>query len=250
MNAAAFRDAMADLPTPPDASPPFWPYWQRSMQLMAATRHPDTFWDWPAVRHCMLTEHFTHGEQLAYLQQDWGRWERVCSDPDSLPNQNNLIHQCYHLKLWEDTTGQRIGDLGVIYEFGGGYGAMALACARLGFVGRYLICDLPEFALLQRYFLSQRGVAVEHVDAPARADLFVACFSLSETALDFRSDFERQVEADSYLLLYSARWGAQGGWDNLAWAREFMAARAGLTWRVSQYPGGQRPDWYSVGWRA
>lgn len=241
---------MAALPTPPPSQPPHWPHWQANMQAMAATRHPSTFWEWPAVRHCMLTLHFPHGEQLLYLQSDaadWPRWEYAISDPDSEANQSNLIHQCYHLALWERTTNRRIDQLEVIYEFGGGYGAMALACKKLGFTGRYVIQDLDEFRILQTYFLSQRGVTVGHVTEPIESDLFVACFSLSETPLDFRAEFDKQLTAESYLLLTSAKWGDNGALDNMKWGRDFMAARNEKQWSISQYPGG-RPDWYFIGY--
>lgn len=245
MNATDFRAAMAALPEPvTDEPPPHWSYWRRNVWERAQRDDAANFWNWPAVRHTMLVEHFPIGEQLAYLQTDWPRWEGALSGLGNTKHYRNMVNQAYHVKRWEDVTGQRIEDLATIYEFGGGYGALAHLARRMGFTGRYLIYDLPEFVLLQRYFLASVGIAVEHVGQPEPADLFVALYSLSETPTEFRRDFGPRVEAGSYLLLYSSKWAEH---DNLAWADGFIAARAELKWRNSPFPG--RPDFYAFGWQ-
>lgn len=244
MNAADFRAAMAALPEPvTDEAPPHWSYWRRDLWRHALSDDPASFWHWPAVRHTMLVEHFPLGEQLAYLQTDWARWEAPLSHLGIDAHYRNLVNQAYHVKRWEDATGLRLEALGSIYEFGGGYGALAHLARRLGFRGRYVIYDLPEFVLLQRYFLATVGVEVEHAAGPDAADLFVALYSLSETPAAFRRDFGRQMWADTYLLLYSGRWAEH---DNVAWAAEFREFHGDLRWSEEPYPG--RPDFYSFGW--
>lgn len=251
--------AMAQLPEPPaDSRPPYWDFWRHDLWTRAQADPPESFLTWPCVRHTMLVEHFDIGPQVDYLQLDWSRWESVCLLPDVGEPQDryagtflsrNLLNQAYHLKLWEDTTGRRVEDLASIYEFGGGYGALALLVHRLGFRGRYQICDLPEFALLQKWWLSTMlatddALAVEHVDGPAEAELFIALYSLSETDADFRRRFMQHEWAGSYLLLYSGQWAEH---DNQAWAREFVEFHGDLTWRLQQFPA--RPDWYAIGWQ-
>lgn len=244
MNAVEFRAAMAALPAPPPSQPPHWPYWQANMQLMAATRAPETFWDWPAVRHTMTVQHFPMGAQLAALQAapDWPRWEQALSGAENEHHARNLINQAFCLQQWEDATGRRVEALASIYEFGAGYGAMRHLCARLGFAGRYSVTDLPEFALLQDWWLGTHGLAVEHVAAPVAADLAVALYSLSETPAGERARLGAALAADSYLLLYSGHWAEH---DNHAWMRDFIAARPELTWSLSQYL--ERPDWFAIG---
>lgn len=240
MNTAAFRAAMAALPEPPaDSAPPQWDFWRHDL-WWRAQHDPRPMWDWPCLRHTMLVEHFPIGEQLNNLREDWPRWERAVTD-DNPVHQKNLIMQAYHLRRWEQTTGRRVEDLDAILEFGGGYGALAQLCRRLGFAGEYLVCDLPEFALLQDHFLGE-GV-VRHVTAPMSADILIALYSLSETPAAVRARWAAGAWARSYLLLYSGRWAEH---DNLAWARAFMEARADLRWRETQFPG--RPDYYAIGW--
>lgn len=243
MNAAQFRAAMAALPEPvTDEQPPHWSYWRRDLWCLAQADDAANFWRWPCVRHTMLVEHFPLGEQLAYLQTDWPRWEPALSGLGHDAHYRNLVNQAYHVKRWEDATGQRLEALISIYEFGGGYGALAHLARRLGFRGRYVIHDLPEFVLLQRYFLATVGVEVEHADEPQAADLFVALYSLSETPATLRHKFGRRVQADSYLLLYSGRWAEH---DNRAWAAKFREFHGDCTWIETPYPG--RPDFYSFG---
>lgn len=241
MNAADFRAAMAALPEPPvDSAPPQWDFWRHDL-WWRAQHDPRPMWDWPCLRHTMLVEHFPIGAQTNYLREDWPRWERAVADANPV-HQKNLIMQAAHLRLWEQTTGRRVEDLEMVYEFGGGYGALAQLVRRLGFTGEYLVCDLPEFALLQDYFLGE-GV-VRHVTAPARCDLFVALYSLSETPLEFRDEFLSGLDAGSMLLLYSSRFAE---YDNLEWIRRVVAERPGLRWTLPQME--QRPDWYAVGWK-
>lgn len=238
---------MAALPEPPsDSRPPFWDYWRHDLWSRAQREPAERFMDWPCIRHTMLVEHFPVEEQLAYLRGDADRWLPVVADADNAVNQRNLIHQAYHLKVWEDTTGLRVNELNKIYEFGGGYGAMALVARRLGFTGWYYIHDLPEFALLQKWWLKTQGVArVAHTELPFDVDLFIGIYSLSEIPLAQRRQWLGR--AGSYLLLYSGQFAE---FDNHAWARQVIAEShnetAFLAWRLIQFPG--RPDWYAIGW--
>jgi hypothetical protein len=234
---------MAKLPEPPSSSkPPYWEHWRHDLWSRAQSEPAESFWNWPCVRHTMTVQHFPIANQLAYLQQDAARWLPLLKDEHPY-HARNLIHQAYHLKLWEDTTGQRIEDLKSIYEFGGGYGALADLVGRLGFQGHYAIYDLPEFVLLQRYFLSQRDVSIEHADKPVDCDLFVAIYSISETPIAFRDEFMERLTANSYLLLISSRFAE---YDNMAWAAGFRTGRNSQHWVMHQFPG--RDDWYSIGW--
>ncbi len=245
MNAVEFRAAMAALPEPPrESRPPYWDHWRHDLWRRAQSEPADTFWHWPCVRHTMTVEHFPVDAQLAELRQDAARWLPVLADAHP-HHARNLIHQAYHLKVLEDTAGIRVEKLSSITEFGGGYGAMADLARRLGFAGRYAIYDLPEFALLQRYFLAGRGVAVEHVAGPEDCDLFIAVYSISETPLALRRAFLHRVTARSYLLLYSRQFAE---YDNAAWAAQLMAERSDTHWTTAQFPG--RDDWYALGWRA
>jgi hypothetical protein len=241
---SALAAAMAALPEPPsDSRPPYWDFWRHDLWTRAQTDDPANFWHWPCVRHTMTVEHFPVADQLAALQTEPARWLPVIGDRHP-HHARNLIHQAYHLQRWEEATGRRIETLNAIVEFGGGYGAMCDLARRLGFAGTYTIVDLPEFALLQRHFLDERGVAVVHAPGPHSCDLFVAIYSLSETDAAVRARYLTGRWANSYLLLYSGRWAEH---DNAAWASEVAASRPDLSWLDEPFPG--RPDNYLIGWR-
>jgi len=161
---------------------------------------------------------------------------------------NNLIHQAYHLYQWQQATGQRIDQLSTIVEFGGGYGAMCLLSHRLGFKGRYVIYDLPEFSLLQEWYLSQHGIKPEWNPKrkPKDVDLFMALYSLSEVEPSKRP--ELLIEAGSYLFLYSGQWE---GCDNVDWFKQFTLFAMPTVWQWKHTELTHLPDpqnFYSIGW--
>jgi hypothetical protein len=161
----------------------------------------------------------------------------------------NLVHQTYHILRWQEATGQSIADMQSIYEFGGGYGAMALVCNRLGFRGKYYIYDLPEFALLQKWYLGECGVDnVEWVGPYAfgNVDLMIACYSLSETDYAERTKILEAWPAKSYLFLYS---NVFEDYDNIGY---FQTLDYGLNlprrWAHSHIDHLPPESWYTWGW--
>lgn len=139
-------------------------------------------------------------ERDALIQS--GKWERwnldILTEMNGHSN-TNLINQAYHLHKWEETTGKRISKLKTIIEIGGGYGAMARVIRAAGFVGEYIIYDLPEFSLLQQFYLGYFGVEAtfkDNVAQRSRADLLIALWSLSEMP---------PSEREKYLAIIKAR---------------------------------------------
>lgn len=244
MNSVEFRDAMAALPPPPDDSyAPHWAYWRRRLWELAQTDDVRNFMRWQPVFATMLVDHFPVGPALSYLQQDWQRWEPIITGAGDERHYRNMVNQCAHLRLWEQTTGQRVNDLQVIAEFGGGYGAMALACYGVGFRGTYVIYDLAEFRLLQQWYLSQHandGMSLVWSILPHRADLFIGIYSVSE--ID-PSERDKWLNGDSYLLLCSSRFAK---YDNLSWMRQVIESRPEMNWHEQQKE--TRPDYYLIGW--
>lgn len=139
----------------------------------------------------------------------------------------NLIHQAYHLMQWEEATGQRVETLDTIVEIGGGYGALALLCARLGFAGRYIIADLPESQLLQRYYLANCGVSgvwwCDLQGLPWQADLLVALYSITEMELADRWAVLDRVSAAHVLMCHQPTFTPfHDRIDNVAWSAEVV----------------------------
>lgn len=259
MNAQQFNLEMSKLPEPvSELLPPNWEFWRWQLWKFGQDEDPADFMDWPCVYHTMLVRHWIEAveREYRYLMQDARRWAQVIQMPlvgddyfgDTIFSQN-LIHQAYHLRLWEETTGQHIDKLQSIVEFGGGYGALALVAHRLGFDGDFAIFDLPEFTILQKWFLSQCGVSnVRHIDRVKREspDLLIALYSLSEVSMSLRDAFLDKIRARSDLFLYSGQWE---DWDNVAYFQS-NPARFGCSYvqhtELSHMP--DKNNWYSIYW--
>lgn len=262
MDANQFRERMVLLPEPTTTlKPPFWDYWRWELWHLAQTQDVSNFYEWPCIRHTMLVQHWIDAITYEWRELDRKRFSQAehlrgilsLSETSFRDNffkhilSNNQIHQAYHLQQWERATGQRIESLKSIVEFGGGYGAMRLLCHELGFRGKYIIYDLPEFSLLQEYYLS-RFKDIETTWNPRRhrtrnVDLFIALYSLSEVEPYLREKYIPM--ANSFLFLYSGKWEK---WDNVEWFRKFAMSTM-LEWKHSELTW--LPDccnYYSIGY--
>lgn len=250
MNATEFRQRMAALPEPvTDKRPPFWEAWRWDLWRRAQIDDPHNFTLWPCVYHTMLVEHWP--QPILYEFEAVRDFLPVLSIEFSRAEYNNLIHQAYHIHQWQQATGRRIDQLGTIVEFGGGYGAMRLLCHRLGFKGRYIIYDLPEFSLLQEWYLSQYGPETEWNPKrePKDVDLFMALYSLSEVEPGQRNDMI--PKAKSYLFLYSGKWEE---WDNDVFFQKIIPRAIKMKWQELNWRHSElahlpdKNNWYSIGW--
>ncbi len=264
MHAVDLRRLMTRLPEPPKgAFPPSWDYWRRDLYLrVTAGNPPEEFMTWACIFHTMLVNHWNMHAQFAELYLGLNRWEKAIKikwndlhvDKHSYTNYSmNLIHQCYHLKQWEDVTGKKVGELDTILDFGAGYGAMALIINRLGFKGEYIIYDLPEFSLLQQWYLGKQGTenvrwftdANELKGYCNNYDLMIAIWSLSETPFRLRREFLRKMDMKSFLFMY---WLKFMDLDNAGWFDNFIQRHLEYKWNVvddKYIPGGNR---YAIGW--
>ena len=259
MDANQFCQQMAKLPEPKtELKPPYWEAWRLDLWQRAQAQDPTRFWEWPCIFHTMMQNHIPFQMDYELSQLDLSRWQYALQVPHFGPDDYlagsrysmNLIHQAYHLTQWERATGKRIETLDTIVEFGGGYGAMALLCKRMGFEGKYVIYDLPEFSLLQEYYLSQfgmlGGVEWNPAEKPKDVDLFMALYSLSEVPINERH--KHIVPAKSYLFLYSGLWE---GWDNVEYFQKYsyLSSGLGLQWQHTEIAHlADRNNWYSIGW--
>lgn len=256
MDAKQFQQRMAQLPKPEtNKQPPYWEAWR--LDLWEQAQKHTRFWEYPCVYHCMLVQHWIDAITYEWNQLDVARFSKAeylkgilfLKEQSFRDNffisslTNNLIHQAYHLQQWEQATGQRVENLKTIVEFGGGYGAMCLLCHQLGFSGRYIIYDLPEFSLLQQYYLSQCGIEADWNPRrkPRPVDLLIGLYSLSEVPPNERNP----VRANSYLFLYSGQWQ---DYDNVGWFKRFAMSTT-LEWRHSEIQHlPDKQNWYSIGW--
>lgn len=233
---------MSKRPEPITKSrPPNWDYWRWDLWSHACNDSANNFTKWPCVYHCMLVDHWwpkPMDVEVDYVESIYP--QHFIDNSDG----RNLYHQIYHLLRWQEATAKRIADMQSICEFGGGYGAMALACHRLGFKGEYYIYDLPEFCLLQQWYLERNNIKVKHSSEilPLDVDLLIACYSMSETDYAERDEFFDKVKASNYLLLYS-NWFEK--FDNIDY---FQQLKFGNHWRHSHIEHLPPESWYSFGW--
>jgi len=250
MNSDEFKQAMMNLPEPPGGGrPPYWSYWRNLLWNTAKNDTVDNFMNWPVVRHNMLVSH---------LSVDWA-WDLVGDSSAVIPPavgqpmdyyrdiySRNMVWQAGYLAAWERASGKRVASLNHILEFGGGFGAMALLCRRLGFAGRYVIYDFPELGLLQRWFLEANDQTADYWSEfrPTHTDLFIALASLSESPLEQRAKIMPLLECDNFIFYYPPRYEDI---DNQKWFENFAEFRSDLHWQAWQLPGSD--IWIRVGWK-
>ena len=239
-------------------------------------KDPREFLTWDVVTGSMFVGNRAYiDNELAYLMQrpDWERvWEAVIQeDPVGDPkpfkrnkgSSGNRIHQAYHLARFEEATGQPISRFPLVVEFGGGYGSLCRIIHKLGFQGRYFIFDLPEFTALQKYYLG--SLAMELIEArdffagrrgilctsdpkllgsmaasEAQTGLFVATWSLSETAPAFREQIMTLPAINAtgaYLIAYQSEFE---GIDNTHFFGAWRKSKPGIRWvqcEIAHMPG-------------
>jgi hypothetical protein len=166
---AELADAFESIPAldPDTEFPASETAWRQNIvELRHHVLHDDPreFLRWPVVERTMfLTTH--ERMELRFLKDssEWEvRWRSALKEdqvghPTPSPfypsSSGNRIHHAYHLARFERELDLRVDQLSLVLEFGGGYGGMCRLIHRLGFRGRYLLYDLPEFSALQASFL-------------------------------------------------------------------------------------------------
>lgn len=218
-----------------------WLSHRRELRRRILEDDPLRFLDWDVVTGSMFVGNRSYiDNELSCLKNrpDWKSvWEGVIQeDPAGDPkpykgykrSSGNRIHQSYHLCRFEEDTGLQVSRFPMIVEFGGGYGSMCRLAHKLGFNGRYIIYDLPEFVALQKFYLGLLGMPLIEVNAlsrkepgilctsdlavlasvdlqEARQGLFIATWSLSETDSAFREQVVALPAVDgaaAYLIAY------------------------------------------------
>ena len=256
MKEAQFKQMMNAL-GPTEGIPPKRHTWDRhrwEIRRHAKRDDPQKFLQWSTLTATMFVGAAPYIEDEFAAISGNNRWlyairEPGFGDPHRLPYceeaSGNLVHQAYHLMKWEAATGQQIGDMKSIVEFGAGYGAMTQVTYQAGYEGEYWLYDLPEFLLLQQFWLSNIREPWEpyrdyvfcdinewgyRLPLPT-PDLVIGCWSLSETSLEQRDDFVNVVSPKSWLLTYQPTWQGISNDDYFA---AFTQARPEYDWVIEK----------------
>ena len=179
-----------------------WADHRLSIREHAMSGNIEEFLRWSTIQATMYVGDapYIKTEAEALFNDDAERWQTAIREPyvgNAIPlpwldwANSNLIHQAYHLYIWERETEKKIDELKTIIELGGGYGALALVARRLGFTGKYMILDFPEMHILQEYFLGSCDVEFDAITEQPKSgcDLYIALYSLAEIPMKDRHKF-------------------------------------------------------------
>ncbi len=223
---------------------PTWDVLRARLREYLKHEKPEDFLNWDFIRYTMF--HFAKPVELEYLKgtNDWPIWEKAIVETDvgNPPNNLNLIHQAYSLaRYFEYYNGiSEIKKIRSIAEIGGGYGCMRRLVHELGFRGRYVIYDLPEFLELQKYYLNRLNLPTVFTNVPEEVDgeLLIALWSVSEMPLEVRDLVLKN--ARHYLIAYQDDFE---GIDNDAYFLNFMRRNNGWREVISHLPNSRYLMW-------
>jgi len=155
------------------------------------------------------------GSEEHFKELDLNKWEHALKEtttgnidrasfyPDSSVN---MIRYAGHLATFEKRYNKKIEDMETIVEFGGGYGGMCRLVKRLGFKGEYIIYDLPELLLLQKYYLTKEGLMDNTIITDDFSifnkphDLLIGTWSVSECPLAMRDEIIKNFKC--YIMAF------------------------------------------------
>ncbi|GIM47096.1 hypothetical protein DNHGIG_26450 [Collibacillus ludicampi] len=253
-----------------------WIKYRNKLRQSILNDDPRDFCNWEPIRSTMFYE--PDVVELQFLQglENWDQWKTAIRESKAgnprpyyafNESSGNLIHHAYHLAQLIDATKCSIQNIPQVVEFGGGYGSMCRLFYQLGFKGRYIIYDLPEFSALQEYYLKSIGIqsAIKKESTNDKncivllSDLnelskqlkdqvdryiFIATWSISETSLDFRNRiFNLVSNASYYLIAYLYQFGEVNNHD---YFMNFKNTKNNYTWKHTEIDH-IKNNWYLIG---
>ncbi|HEX4792956.1 MAG TPA: hypothetical protein VH370_04140 [Humisphaera sp.] len=262
----------------------FWNSSLRELRDLIQHDDPSRFLRWPVIAKTMFVNNsLTSLRQWRWLKRSAqrARWlgaleENSIGDPKpfllNTRTSGNQINHTYHLAQFEDKTHRSVSEARLILEFGGGYGSMCRQAHKLGFRGRYIIFDLPEFSCLQRFYLKAIGLPVAAgisdagqnaialvsnladlrqtlnlVSAELSPRMFIATWSLSEVPVELRREIWPLIERfDSYLVGYQTAFGST---SNTEYFGQWVRDNPTVKWNNYLVPAIRRFNWYLMGTR-
>ncbi len=251
-----------------------WASNMKNLEHLVLNSNPRDFLRWEVIMRTMFVslQPYVYKElKLLKKQPDWtNRWSKAIVEsraghPDPSPwyhkSSGNLIHHAYQLCMSEKTSGKRVEDFRLVFEFGGGYGSMCRLFHNLGFQGVYVIFDLPPFSALQRYYLKSIGIQlIEKISVHEKNNgvlclddfgdlgdllnsfdsdnydesLFVATWSLSEAPVKFREKVLHFLPLfQDFMIGYQDLFE---GVDNIKYFKEMRATLINVKWENFEIP--------------
>ncbi len=233
----------------------------------------NNFLQWTPIRDTMYVSgieySLTEYRELR-LAHDYLQWAKALNEtPIGNPiyarfndtTSENMIHHAYHLYSFEKEARKDVTSFSNVLEFGGGYGAMCRLFKNLGYKGKYIIFDLPEFNVLQRFFLKSNGYHVcdtleefndvggiyctsKIEDLDKFYDLFIGTWSISEVPFQYR-DIILNRQIDNYLIAYQEEFF---GIKNEEYFKPFSNKQK-INWSSWHIPHLYGNQYYMMGWK-
>jgi len=119
----------------------------------------------------------------------------------------------------------KIGHANSIFEFGGGYGALAVVLNRwYAYHPKHYVYDFPVIHMLREWYLSCQGMATVSITQPTELDVevFVSACALDEAPLELRETILDLVTAERYVFVFTHDFG---GYDNTKFFNEWASRR-------------------------
>jgi hypothetical protein len=266
------KAASLDSPDTTNLVEPAWAKYRIAMRANLLQKDARNFLNWPTI--CSAMFHEPDRIELEYLKSlpQWERLRKVLKEtsvgnppgyPGFLSSSGNYIHNTYILTKFCGFFNFDISKARKVVEFGGGYGSMCRLVYNLGFSGNYAIFDLPEFCLLQEYFLkswnknikvslrpisqNQPGVALlsQQEDLQKQLenfngcpDVFIATWSISESPVELREKVFEVVGQSKYIFI--AFHDVFAKVDNVDYFRQFTQLHNNYDWKqeeIGHLPG-------------
>lgn len=234
------RNSVRALPLEEVAGEPAERKWRKfklELRNKILTSDPREFLSWEVVKNNMVYRASLRDFNEIRKNEGWQKYKQALPEK-GIPNSNpyfcmpesseNSIRQVFHIMTFKSTTGIEIENLDMIVDFGGGYGNMCKLIHKLGFKGKYVIFDWPEFSLLQNFYLKSSGITahiskiagsgngiylinsleeLQKLTSNKKPSLLIATWSLSETPATFREQFFNSIPCDNYLITYQKQFG-------------------------------------------
>ena len=231
---------------------------RRLLRKMILENDPRNFLNWKVIQNTMFYE--PDIKELKYIKKyknfdilKKAIIESKIGNPKPFYalkcSSGNLIHHAYSLLQCFDNI-EDIKDYSRIIEFGGGYGSMCRLCYNLGFNKEYIIFDLEEFNLLQKYFLKSIGLnniklnqskgnnnfvglinnlqIMENICRKNNGKtLCISTWSISEVSLELRDKIFDIIAPNTYLIVYQNYFN---GIDNITYFKKFRLIRNNYKW--------------------
>lgn len=139
---------------------------------------------------------------------------------DKYQTDDNTISHLYHIKFWEEKTGNRIQEIKSVMEWGGGYGNLCRIIRMMNPDCEYTIFDFEQICNIQFLYISNTipikktrdnkdlSIKLIFIDSnyfdaiQFKGDLFISTWALNESAPDAVRCVIGNLEANNFLLTY------------------------------------------------